>query len=169
MSLLYTARNIMTFSRNVPEVIKRVYAELTALDGRIVDVEAGVVATGSISSDEIANGAVIEAKLGTGAVTSGKLGAGAVTQAKVGADAIGAAELKIVERNITIAGGAAAGSVTNAADINGTVIGVVPYSAVASAILDVDFTPGTGAITVTLGGAQGAEVPATVTVLVLQA
>lgn len=168
-NLLYTARKVMHYSRNVPEVIRHIYAELTALDDRIDDVEAGTVAAGSISSDELANGAVIEAKLGTGAVTSGKLGSNAVTQLKIDDDAVGAAELKIVERNITIAGGAASGSVTNAADINGTVIGVIPYAACESAIKDVSFTTGTGAITVELLSAQTAEVPATVTALILQA
>jgi hypothetical protein len=102
----------------------------------------------------------------SGAIT---LANNAVTQAKVGDDAIGAAELKVVERNITIAGGAAAGTVTNAADANGIVLGVVPYSAVASAIIDVDFTTETGALTVTLASAQGAETPATVTAVILQA
>lgn len=167
-NLLYNARKVQSFARNIPEVIRLIYVELTALDTRIVDVEAGKVAAGSISSDEIANLAVTEGKIATGAVTSGKLGSGAVTQLKVGADAIGAAELKIVERNITIAGGAASGSVTTAADINGTVIGVIPYAACESAIKDVSFTPLTGAISVELLTAQSVAAAATVTAIILQ-
>jgi hypothetical protein len=65
----------------------------TALDERITNTEAGVVAEGSIGSDEIANGAVIEGKLGTGAVTSGKVGTGAITEAKIGAGAVTPAKL----------------------------------------------------------------------------
>lgn len=133
----------------------------------------------NVTSDKLATGSVTEAKIGTGAVTSGKLGASAVetakinndavTQDKVADDAVGAAQLKIVERNITIAGGAASGTVTNAADINGTVIGVIPYAACESAIKDVTFTMGTGAIAVELLSAQTGGVDATVTAVILQA
>lgn len=81
----------------------------------------------------------------------------------------GAGELKIVERNITIDGEAAIGSVTNAADVNGIILGVIPYAACESPIKDVSFTPDTGAIQVELMSAQSAETPATVTAVVLQA
>lgn len=83
MSLINTAREAMNFMRNPTTLVNMIWDEFTAMDNRIDDVEAGTVAAGSISSDELANGAVIEAKLGTGAVTSGKIGAGAVTAAKL--------------------------------------------------------------------------------------
>jgi hypothetical protein len=83
--------------------------------------------------------------------------------------AVGVAELKIVERNITIDGEAAIGSVTNAADVNGIILGVIPYAACESPIKDVSFTPDTGAIQVELMSAQSAENPETVTAVVLQA
>ena len=82
-NLIYTLQQILAYGKNPRTAFKKVYAELTALDGRIDNVEAGTVASGSISSDELANGAVIEAKLGTGAVTSGKIGTGAVSTAKI--------------------------------------------------------------------------------------
>lgn len=129
---------------------KKVTAAKTAIaEGKIfVGGADGAAAEQSISGDAtLAN---------TGALT-------------VANDAIGAAKLKVVERNITIAGGAASGTVTNAADIDGVILGVIPYAACESPIKDVTFTTGTGAIQVELMSAQGAEVPATVTAVVLQA
>ena len=64
-------------------VSKILWAILEDLDDRVSDAEAGVVAEGSISTDELANGAVTESKLGTGVVTSGKLGTSAVTTIKI--------------------------------------------------------------------------------------
>lgn len=129
---------------------KKVTAAKTAIaDGKIfVGGADGAAAEQSINGDAtLAN---------TGALT-------------IANDAIGAAKLKVVERNITIAGGAASGTVTNAADINGVILGVIPYAACESPIKDVTFTVGTGAIQVELISAQGAETPATVTAVVLQA
>lgn len=178
MALLTTWKNLLKKVRAPRVAFKLVWNELTELDSRIDDVESGVVAAGSISETELANGAVTESKLGTGAVTSGKLGNGsvatakladdAVTQDKIADDAVGAGQLDTVERDITIAAEAAAGSVTNEADINGVILGVYPQSACAAPIKDVTFTPGTGAIQVELMSAQPAETPAVVTVVVLQ-
>lgn len=129
---------------------KKVTAAKTAIaDGKVfIGGADGAAAEQSISGDAtLAN---------TGALT-------------VANDAIGAAKLKVVERNITIAGGAASGTVTNAADIDGVILGVIPYAACESPIKDVTFTTETGAIQVELMSAQGAEVPATVTAVVLQA
>lgn len=129
---------------------KKVTAAKTAIaDGKIfIGGADGAAAAQSINGDAtLAN---------TGALT-------------IANDAIGAAKLKVVERNITIAGGAASGTVTNAADIDGVILGVIPYAACESPIKDVTFTVGTGAIQVELISAQGAETPATVTAVVLQA
>lgn len=178
MALLGTLGGLLAFGKNPRKAFRKVWNELEGLDDRIDDVEAGVVAAGSISETELANGAVTESKLGTGAVTSGKLGNGsvatakladdAVTQDKIADDSVGADQLDTVERDITIAAEAAAGSVTNEADINGVILGVYPQSACAAPIKDVTFTPGTGAIQVELMSAQPAETPAVVTVVVLQ-
>lgn len=83
MALLYTIAQVFRGRFVIP---KKLYALLSDLDTRIADAEAGVVAAGSISSDELANGAVIEAKLGTGAVTSGKIADTSVTAAKLRGD-----------------------------------------------------------------------------------
>lgn len=127
--------------------------------------DATIAATGAIS---LAADSVDSAEIKSNAVGSAELADNAVDQAAVADDAIGAAELKVVERNITIAGGAASGTVTTAADANGVILGVIPYAACESAIKDVSFTTATGAITVELASAQGAETPATVTAVVLQ-
>lgn len=149
-----TELTMLESSDNAADII--VAGATKVADWKAMSGDATIATTGAIT---IANNAINNAKMADNAVG----------QAEVADDAIGAAELKVVERNITIAGGAAAGTVTNAADANGIVLGVVPYSAVASAIIDVDFTTGTGALTVTLASAQGAETPATVTAIILQA
>ena len=74
-------------------IIKFCYDKLSDINDRMDNVEAGVVAEGSISSAELANGAVTEGKLATGAVTSGKLGAKAVTTAKIDDNAVGSDQL----------------------------------------------------------------------------
>ncbi len=55
---------------------------------KVKDAAAGVVAAGSISSDELANGSVVEAKLGTKAVATGKIADDAVTNLKLADDAV---------------------------------------------------------------------------------
>lgn len=145
--------------------------ELTAIDTRIDSVEAGTVAEGSISEAELANGAVSESKLATGAVTSGKLGTGAVATAKLADAAANAVKIKHVERVITIAGGSATGTATAAegADVNAVPTGIYPLSGCESPIKDFTFDSATGAITVELMSAQGAENEATVGVRLIQA
>jgi len=63
MSLLKTARQVMNFCRNPPKLVDYLYAELSALDQRVVDVEAGNVAEGSIGTDELADDAVDSSKI----------------------------------------------------------------------------------------------------------
>ncbi len=69
--MVLTLRQLMT-SKNPLKLIR---------DG-INNAAAGVLAAGSVSTDELANGAVTESKLGTGAVTSGKISDGAIGYAK---------------------------------------------------------------------------------------
>lgn len=54
MALIKTARQVMHYARNPPELVTKIWAELTALDSRVTNAEAGVVAPGSISADELA-------------------------------------------------------------------------------------------------------------------
>jgi hypothetical protein len=82
MTLIKTAREAVSYARNPSNLVNKIWAELLALDTRVTNSESGIVAAGSISSDELANGAVVEAKLGTGAVTSGKVANGAISAAK---------------------------------------------------------------------------------------
>jgi len=83
MTLSKTYRSILGKGGLVPKCL---YDLISEVDARVEDVEAGVVAAGSINSDELANGAVVEAKLGTGAVTSGKIADTSVTAAKLRGD-----------------------------------------------------------------------------------
>lgn len=62
------------------------YDLISDLSTKVENVEAGTVAAGSISTDEIANLAVTEGKINTGAVTSGKIADGSVTAAKLRGD-----------------------------------------------------------------------------------
>ena len=168
----------------VPEKMFRdaVYAELAAFDTRIGAIDGAGEITLDMLEDASGAGMFIVTNSSnvptyvqmTGDASINSAGAislsnNSVEQANLGDDAVGVAELKIVERNITIDGGAASGSVTNAEDINGVVIGVIPYAACESPIKDVSFTVGTGAIQVELMSAQSAGTPATVTAVVLQA
>ena len=135
-------------------VSKILWAILEDLDDRVSDAEAGVVAEGSISTDELANGAVTESKLGTGAVTSGKLGNGEVGTAKLADDAVNKDKLKMVTREVTILDTAATGTVTNEADIDGVVLGAYMVSGNESPLRGVDLDPLTGELEVTLMSAQ---------------
>lgn len=84
-------------------------------------------------------------------------------------DAVNVDKLNVVVRTVTVLAEASTGTVTNAADIGGVVLGVYPTNDVESAILNFEFNDTTGAATVTLGTAQSAETPGTVTYIVLQA
>lgn len=182
MTLLKSARKVKTYFKNVPKVIELIYAELSELDTRISTMDgAGEIPIENLE-DASGSGMIIvtdgnkapayvqmtgDASISNAGAVS--LSNNSVEQANMSDDSIGVAELKIVERNITINAEAASGSVTNAEDINGVVIGVIPYAACESPIKDVSFTVGTGAIQVELMSAQSAGTPATVTAVVLQA
>ena len=102
-----------------------------------------------------------------GSIAGAKLEDDAVSQAKVAADAVGAAELKVVVRDVTVADSASSGTVTNAADINGVIIGAFPKSGVDSAIASVALTAVSGKIDVAVVSAQTGN--GVVSVVVLQA
>lgn len=168
----------------VPEKMFRdaVYAELAAFDTRIGAIDGAGEITLDMLEDASGAGMFIVTNSSnvptyvqmTGDASINSAGAislsdNSVEQANLGDDAVGVAELKIVERNITITGGEASGTVTNAADIDGIILGVIPSDACENAIKDVTFTTDTGAIQVELTAAQSAETPATVTAVVLQA
>lgn len=97
------------------------------LDERLADAEAGVVAAGSISSDELANGAVVEAKLGTGAVTSGKIADASVTAAKLRGDIKGYTSAGVTTAALTAA-------IADPATLSDNFIAVVTDSADSNAI-----------------------------------
>ena len=103
-----------------------------------------------------------------GSILGSALEADGVTQAKIGDDAAGAAELKVVVRDVTVAAEAATGTVTNAADANGVILGHY-VSNVGNAVKTIALTAGTGKIDVTLAAAQAAGQTAHVYVVVLQA
>lgn len=182
MTLNYTTRQLMDHSRWSPTLAKMVHEELAGLDSRISAMDgAGEIpienledASGSgmiIVTDGDKSPAYVQM---TGDASISNAGAvslsdNSVEQANMSDDSIGVAELKIVERDITIDGGAAIGSVTNAEDIDGVVIGVIPSADCETPIKNVSFATDTGAITVELMSAQSAGVPATVTAVVLQA
>lgn len=140
MTLLYSGRKVMQYARNAPLVIQKLYKELDELDGRIDDVESGVVAAGSISETEIANGAVTESKLGTGAVTSGKIGTGAVGTAKLADDAVSYAKLDATGRTYVVRFDNAVVEALNT-DTWEKVVGTAPF---AGNITDVQYIPNTG-------------------------
>ena len=102
-----------------------------------------------------------------GSIAGTKLEDDAVSQAKVADDAVGAAQLKVVVRDVTVANGAATGTVTNAADIDGVIIGVVPKSGVDSAVAAATLTAVSGKIDVTVVTNQTGD--GVVSVVVLQA
>lgn len=116
---------------------KLIYDELSALEERINDVEGGVVAAGSIGTAELSN------------------------------DAANADKVKVVVREVTVEGEATTGEVTNAADIGGVLLGVIPGSGVGSAIKAMSLDAA-GKITVELTTAQGSGTDATINVVVLQ-
>lgn len=64
MSLLKTVREVINICRNPVQLTKYTWAELTALDARIDNVEEGTVAEGSIGTSEIAAGAATKTKIG---------------------------------------------------------------------------------------------------------
>jgi hypothetical protein len=152
MALIHTLQEMKKCLRKKAAII--LHEELAALDTRVSDAEAGVVAEGSISTDELANGAVTESKLGTGAVTSGKLGNGEVGTAKLADDAVNKDKLKMVTREVTILDTAATGTVTNEADIDGVVLGAYMVSGNESPLKGVDLDPLTGELEVSLMSAQ---------------
>lgn len=63
MALLKTFEKVKGFVRNPFELARLVWLELAALDTRVADAEAGVVAAGSISTAELADGAVTAGKM----------------------------------------------------------------------------------------------------------
>ncbi|MDP1553693.1 MAG: hypothetical protein Q8M06_11840 [Methanobacteriaceae archaeon] len=165
MALIHTLQEMKKCLRKKAAII--LHEELAALDTRVSDAEAGVVAEGSISTDELANGAVTESKLGTGAVTSGKLGNGEVGTAKLADDAVNKDKLKFVTREVTILDTAATGTVTNEADIDGVVLGAYMVSGNESPLKGVDLDPLTGELEVSLMSAQSSG-DAVAAVVVLQ-
>lgn len=84
-------------------------------------------------------------------------------------DVVGVDQSKFVQRDITIAAEAASGTVTNAADIGGMLIGWIPKTSVDSAVQSIAFDNATGQLTATLKAAQAAGTPATITATILQA
>ena len=131
MTLNSTTRLLMDNSRRSPDMGKMVDEELAGLDSRIsamdgageIPIENMEDARGSgmiIVTDGDKSPAYVQMTgdasiSNTGAVS---LSDNSVEQANMSDDSIGVAELKIVERDITIDGGAASGSVTNAEDID---------------------------------------------------
>jgi len=73
MSLIKTARQVMNFARNPSKLVGLIWDELTAMDTRIDDVEAGTVAEGSIDTAELADEAVTSEKIADAAVDSSKI------------------------------------------------------------------------------------------------
>lgn len=135
--------------------------ELTMLaanaEGKVIVYNGSQVATAVAMSGDVtiaANGAVTIAN-------------DAVEQAMVADDAVGAAQLKVVVRDVTVAGGASTGTVTNAADINGVVLGVRPSNA-ESAVKTVALTAVDGKLDVTMNSAQAGGQDAHIFVSILQ-
>lgn len=73
MALIKTARQVMNFCRNPAKLVEYIWAEFSALDSRIDDVEAGTVAEGSIDTAELADEAVTSEKIADAAVDSSKI------------------------------------------------------------------------------------------------
>ena len=92
----------------------------------------------------------------------------AISQAKVADDAVGAAELKVVVRDITVAAEAATGTATVAGDAGGVVLGF-SVSNVEHNVKTIALNGSTGKLDVTLSAAQAAGQAAHVYVVILQA
>lgn len=63
MTLLKTVDKIKAYCRNPSKLVDFIWAEFSALDSRIDDVEAGTVAEGSIDTAELADDAVESDKI----------------------------------------------------------------------------------------------------------
>lgn len=126
-----------------------------------------VLPDNSIDNDMIADDAVDSAQIADDAIVAAAIDDGAIVQAAMADDAIGAAELKVVVRDVTVAGGASTGTVTNAADINGVVLGHYMSNA-ESAIKTITLTAVDGKLDVTMMAAQAGGQDAHVFVSILQ-
>lgn len=143
------------------------FSKLAALaDGRILvgsaaNVPTAVAVTGDVTitnAGATAIGAkkVVAAMLDDDCVGPDELADNAVVQAGIADDAVGAAELKVVVRAITVTNGNATATATQAADINGIVLGAYPLSGAESELKAVALTAASGKLDVTMGAAQAA-------------
>ena len=45
MSLIYTAREVMNYVRNLPQMVTKIYEEFTGIDTRVTSLEGGILVT----------------------------------------------------------------------------------------------------------------------------
>lgn len=155
MSLLKTVREVINICRNPVQLTKYTWAELTALDTRIDNVEAGTVAEGSIGTDELADKAVTTDKIDDEAVDTGQIAAGAATKTKIG--------YKVVIVNVST--GNANGSSSADTDlVGGEIIGIISAGN-QDQLLDNVVLNGDGSVTATLADNATAQNNFKVTVL----
>ena len=73
MSLIYTAREVMNYVRNLPQMVTKIYEEFTGIDTRTTALEnsAGVDVT-TITGDVTINSSKVST-VGTGKITTAKM------------------------------------------------------------------------------------------------
>lgn len=164
-----TAGNILVANSS------KVFADV-AMSGDLTIATTGATTIGA-KKVTAAKTAIAEGKIFVGGADgaaaeqtmSGDVAISSTAVATIQPDSVDTGKLKVVTRDVTIAAEAASGNVTNAADINGVILGHYPKTSVDSAIESIALTAESGQITVTLNAPQAAETPATVSVVVLQA
>jgi hypothetical protein len=164
-----TAGNILVANSS------KVFADV-AMSGDVTIATTGATTIGA-KKVTAAKTAIAEGKIFVGGADgaaaeqtmSGDVAISSTAEATIQPDSVDTGKLKVVTRDVTIAAEAASGNVTNAADINGVILGHYPKTSVDSAIESIALTAESGQITVTLNANQAAETPATVSVVVLQA